>query len=197
MHPSSPVSQLNPGLYHDKYGQQGEGGDSAPLLCTGEDSPGVLHPDVESSVWERHGSAGAHLEEATKIFQEMEHLSLQVRLRELGLFSLEKIRLQSDLIAFQYLKRSYRKEEDRLFSRICCDRIRKNGFKHKEGGFRLDIKKKIFHSEGGEALEQIAQRFVGCLVPRDFQGKAGPGSGQPDLPADVSVHCRGVGLYDL
>lgn len=28
----------------------------------------------------------------------------------------------------------------------------------KEGGFRLDIRKKVFHSEGAEALEQVAQR---------------------------------------
>jgi len=47
-------------------------------------------------------------------------------------------------VAFQYLKGSDRKEGDRLFSRVCGDRTRRNGFKLKEGRFRLDIKKKTF-----------------------------------------------------
>jgi len=75
----------------------------------------------------------------------MEHLYCQERLRELGLFSLEKGRLQGDLIAaFQQLNGTDRKDEDNLFSRACCDRTRSNGFKLREGKFRLDIRKKFF-----------------------------------------------------
>ena len=48
------------------------------------------------------------------------------------------------MVAFQYLKGSYRKEGDRLFSRVCGDRTRGNGFKLKEGRFRLDVRKKYF-----------------------------------------------------
>jgi len=52
---------------------------------------------------------------ATNMIQEMKHLFYKDRLRELGLFSLEKGNLQGDLIAaLQYLERSYRKEWDRL-----------------------------------------------------------------------------------
>ena len=76
-----------------------------------------------------------------RIIRELEHLSYEDRLRELGLFSLEKRRLRADLIvSFQYLKGAYRKAGEGLSAREFRDRTRNNGFKLKQGRFRLDIR---------------------------------------------------------
>jgi len=46
--------------------------------------------------------------------------------------------------AFHCLKGAYKKAGEGLFTRACSDRTRGNGFKLKEGRFRLDRRKKFF-----------------------------------------------------
>jgi len=82
---------------------------------------------------------------AAKMIRGLEYLSYEDKLRELGLFVLEKKRLRGDLIAaFQYLKGAYKKDGEGVFTRVCSDTTRGNGCKLKEGRFRLYIRKKFF-----------------------------------------------------
>jgi len=62
----SPESKPYPGLHQEKHGQQGKGGDSAPLLSFGETSPGVPHPALEPPAQEGHECVGAGPEEGHK-----------------------------------------------------------------------------------------------------------------------------------
>ena len=65
----------------------------------------------------------------------LEHLSCEERLRKLGLFSLEKRRLQGDhTVAFQYFKGAHKPEGERLFTRVDSDRTKGNSFKLGWGG---------------------------------------------------------------
>jgi len=107
--------------------------------------PGVVYPALEPSAQDRHGPVGAAPEEATAMVREQEHLCCAERLRELGLFILEKRRLWEDLrAAYQYLKGPARKLERDFLQGPVGTEQGVNGFRLKEGRFRLDIRKKFF-----------------------------------------------------
>ncbi|GAB0183243.1 triadin [Grus japonensis] len=104
----------------------------------------LLRPHLEYCVklWDPQNMKDTELLErvqrrATKMIRWLEHLSYEDRLRDLGLFSLQKRRLQ-------YLKEAYMKAGEGLFTSTCIDRTRSNGLKNEEGRFRLDIRKKFF-----------------------------------------------------
>ena len=113
--PHSPDSQLYPGLHQKQCGWQVKGSDPAPLLCAGEASPGILCPEVESSVQESCGPVAVHPEEDHKNDPRDGKSPCKNRLE---LVNLEKRKLQGDLrAAFQYLKWAIRRKGSDSFAR--------------------------------------------------------------------------------
>lgn len=97
----------------------------------------MLHPVLGSSVQKRHGSVGVDLEKGHKDDRGME----QERLRKVDCSAWTREGFGRLSCILPVLKGTYKKDGD---SRAHNDRTRGNGFKVKEGRFRLARRKNSF-----------------------------------------------------
>ena len=109
----------------------------------------------------------------------LEHLSYEERLRELGLFGLQKRRLRGDLIAaFHYLKGAYDQEGEWLLMRGDSERTRGNGLKLRQGRLRLDIRRKLFTQKAVTDWSRLPTEVVHAPSVEAFKARlaVAPGS---------------------
>ena len=79
------------------------------------------------------------------------------------MFILENRRLQGDpIVSFQYMRGTYKQEEDQLFIQSNSDRMRGDSFKLKEERFRLDIRRKYFIQMVGRHWHKLPREVVGA-----------------------------------
>ena len=114
--PHSPEGQQYPGLHQQRGGSREREG-IVPLYST------FLRPILEYCVqaWVPQHRKDVELldwvqRRTTKMIRGLEHCSYEERLRELGLFSLEKRRFwENFIVASQYLKGAYKQVGDQFF----------------------------------------------------------------------------------
>ncbi|KAF7248610.1 Flagellar biosynthesis protein FlhA [Varanus komodoensis] len=109
---------------------------------------------------------------ATKMIQGLETLPYEERLRELGMFSLEKRRLRGDMISlYKYLKGCHKEEGQDLFFLMPECRTRNNQFKLQQPRFSLDIRKSFLTVRVIQQWNQLPREVVSSPTLETLKNK--------------------------
>ncbi|GAB0180497.1 mitochondrial enolase superfamily member 1 [Grus japonensis] len=126
----------------------------------------LLRPHLEYCVqlWvpqnERHGAVGESPEEGHEADQRAGAPLLGGQAERVGLVQPgEKAALGRSNCGLAVPEGAYRKDGEGLFMRECSDRTRGNGFKLKEGRFRLDIRKKFLTVRVSDTIMSRKKEF--------------------------------------
>ena len=74
-------------------------------------------------------------------------------------------------MAFQYLKVAYKQEGEQLFMRVDSDSTRGNGFKLRQGRFRLDPRRKFFTQRVVTHWNRLPKEVVGAPSLEAFKAR--------------------------